>query len=273
MPSEPISLVIPCRNEAESIGALLDEVFGIPDRRLAEVIVVDDGSTDATPALLAERAETEPRLLVLTHARAAGQSSAVRTGVRAADCAWVATIDADGQNPPDQVPALIAAAAAAIAAGRRLGLVQGERGVREDVSSRRWASRAANAARAAVLGDGVRDSACGLKLFRRQAYLELPYFEHIHRFLPAMMRREGWDVVVVPVTHRSRQAGRSHYSNFSRALVGFVDLAGAAWLLRRRSPVLPAGGTYADTRAQAAGAGQPAHSAFGEPEAAAGLNP
>ena len=109
MPSDPISLVIPCRNEAESITALLDEVFRIPGRWLAEVIVVDDGSTDATPTLLAERAEVEPRLLVLTHARAAGQSSAVRTGVRAADCAWVATIDADGQNPPDQLPALIAA--------------------------------------------------------------------------------------------------------------------------------------------------------------------
>lgn len=248
MPIEPISLVIPCRNEAESILPLLDEVFCIPGRWLAEVIVVDDGSTDATAALLAERAETEPRLMVLSHARSAGQSSAVRTGVRAADCAWVATLDGDGQNPPDQIPALLVAAATAVAAGRRIGLVQGERAVREDVSSRRWASRAANAVRAGVLGDGVRDSACGLKLFRRQAYLELPYFEHIHRFLPAMMQREGWDVVVVPVTHRPRQAGRSHYSNLARALVGLVDLAGAAWLLRRRSAVLPAGRTYADTR-------------------------
>ena len=272
MPSDPISLVIPCRNEAESITALLDEVFRIPGRWLAEVIVVDDGSTDATPTLLAERAEVEPRLLVLTHARAAGQSSAVRTGIRAADCAWVATIDADGQNPPDQLPALIAAAAAALIAGRRLGLVQGERAVREDTSSRRWASRAANAARAAVLGDGVRDSACGLKLFRRQAYLDLPYFEHIHRFLPAMMQREGWDVVVVPVAHRPRQAGRSHYSNLARALVGLVDLAGAAWLLRRRSTVLPAGGTYPDARATA-GAGPNGHRAFGEQETAAGLSP
>lgn len=206
--------------------------------------MVDDGSTDATPELLAELSRAEPRLVVLTHASPAGQSSAVRTGVRAAETPWIATLDGDGQNPPDQVAALIAALAAAdVTARRRIGLVQGERIDRRDGPSRRWGSAFANAVRAWVLGDGVGDSACGLKLFRRRAFLDVPYFEHMHRFLPAMMRREGWDVLVAPVEHRPRVAGRSHYSNLQRALVGLVDLCGAAWLLRRRSRAAPVGRT------------------------------
>ncbi len=241
---EPISLVIPCLNEAECLTALLDEVFRTLGARLAEVIVVDDGSTDATPELLARLARSEPRLIVLTHSAPAGQSSAVRTGVRAAETTWVATLDGDGQNPPDQISTLIAALDAAGSAARRIGLVQGERRARQDASSRKWSSSIANRIRAAALGDGVRDSACGLKLFRRRAFLELPYFEHLHRFLPAMMQREGWDVLVAPVEHRPRVAGRSHYSNLQRALVGLVDLAGAAWLQRRRSRTLPPGQTY-----------------------------
>lgn len=241
---EPISLIIPCLDEAGSIPALLDEVFRTLGDCLAEVIVVDDGSTDSTPDLLATLARSEPRLIVLTHDAPAGQSSAVRTGVRAAETTWVATLDGDGQNPPDQIAALIAALDAAGAAARRIGLVQGERRARRDASSRKWSSSIANRIRAAALGDGVSDSACGLKLFRRRAYLELPYFEHLHRFLPAMMQREGWNVLVVPVEHRARIAGRSHYSNLQRAFVGLIDLAGAVWLQRRRSRTLPPGRTF-----------------------------
>lgn len=238
-----ITLVIPSLNEAESLDLLLAEVFRVLGPLLAEVIVVDDGSTDGTGALLAAIAGEEPRLIALRHAATAGQSSAVRTGVRAAETPWVATLDADGQNPPDQLRALIAARDGMSAGRGRVGLIQGERTERRDGSGRRWASRLANRIRAAALGDGVRDSACGLKLFQRRAYLDLPYFEHIHRFLPAMMRREGWDVLVVPVAHRPRAAGRSHYSNLGRALVGIVDLVGAAWLLRRRSRTVPPGRT------------------------------
>lgn len=240
---EPITVVIPCLNEAECLAPLLAEVFRTLQAHLAEVIVVDDGSTDATPDLLEDLARSEPRLVVLRHAASAGQSSAIRSGLRVAETEWVATLDADGQNPPDQVLALIAALAGAGAEARRIGLVQGERRGRQDGSSRRWASTFANAIRAAALGDGVQDSACGLKLVRRRAYLDLPYFEHIHRFMPAMIRREGWDVLTVPVTHRPRLSGRSHYSNLQRALVGLVDLAGAAWLQRRRSRISPVGRT------------------------------
>lgn len=244
MSVEPISLVIPCRNEAGCIGSLLEEVFGLLGPRLIEVIVVDDGSTDATPELLAGLSRLEPRLMVLTHAVPAGQSSAVRTGVRAAESHWVATLDADGQNPPDQMFALMAALDSDGAIPRRVGLVQGERRHRRDNSGRRWGSAIANRLRSWALDDGVRDSACGLKLFRRRAFLDMPYFEHVHRFMPAMMRREGWDVLVVPVQHRLRIAGQSHYSNLQRAAVGLVDLAGAAWLLRRRSQVAPLGQTF-----------------------------
>jgi dolichol-phosphate mannosyltransferase len=241
---EPITLVIPCLNEADCLRPLLDEVFRTLGPRLAEVIVVDDGSTDDSPEILAALMQAEPRLVAVTHAASSGQSSAVRTGVRAAETEWIATLDADGQNPPDQVKALILALDALPSGHRRIGLVQGERRRRQDGSTRRWASALANRIRSATLRDGVRDSACGLKLFRRRAYLELPFFDHIHRFLPAMMRREGWDVLVVPVAHRPRIAGRSHYSNLQRALVGAVDLAGAAWLQRRRSPTAPQGRTW-----------------------------
>ncbi|MBP7002763.1 glycosyltransferase family 2 protein [Amaricoccus sp.] len=245
-PTETISVVIPVLDEAEGLERVLGEVLAALGDTAAEVIVVDDGSTDATPGLLADLAARERRLRVLTHARPAGQSSAIRTGVRAARCSWVATLDGDGQNPPDQILVLLEALHAAPSS--RVGLVQGERRQRRDRSSRRWGSRAANAIRATVLGDGVRDSACGLKVFRRSAFLELPYFEHMHRFVPALMRREGWDVVLVPVEHRPRLAGRSHYSNLRRALVGIVDLAGVAWLLRRRTHTVVPGRTISGAK-------------------------
>lgn len=245
--TDAISVVIPCRDEAGSIEPLLAETLRALGDRAAELIVVDDGSCDATPALLASVATAERRLRVLTHPAPAGQSSAVRTGVRASRAGWIGTLDADGQNPPDQLLALLAALSAR--PDGRIGLVQGERRARRDGPGKRLASHLANAVRTRALGDGVRDSACGLKLFRRSAFLELPWFEHVHRFMPAMMLREGWDVLAVPVEHRSRRAGVSHYTNLQRGLVGIVDLAGAAWLQRRRSRVVPPGRTLREPAA------------------------
>lgn len=226
-----LSVVIPCHNEEGAIAALIAETFAaLSDLRL-QIIVVDDGSEDNTAARVSELIETEPRLRLIRHALCSGQSAAIRSGVQAARHDWVATLDGDGQNPPDQIRALIARLASASAA--RVGLVQGQRLKRKDVASRQLASRLANALRNAVLHDGVTDSGCGLKLFRREAWLAMPFFDHIHRFTPALIRREGWEVLVCPVTHRARQAGRSNYSNLQRALVGAIDLLGVAWLIRR----------------------------------------
>lgn len=235
MRPDALSIVVPIFNEAGAAAELIDEIAAALDGVAFEIIAVDDGSTDASPAVLAQLAAADPRVRVVTHPERAGQSSAIRSGVRAARHAWIATLDGDGQNPPDQIPRLLAA----LRTGdhRRVGLVQGQRAIRRDGAWKRLGSSVANAIRSAALRDGVRDSGCGLKLFRRSAYLELPYFEHIHRFMPAMMLREGWEVRLVDVTHRPRASGQSKYSNMQRALVGIVDLAGAAWLIRRTSPL------------------------------------
>lgn len=235
MTPQAISVVVPVHDEAGAIAPLIAEIAAALAGHEVEIIVVDDASTDATPAILTGLAARERALRIITHARRAGQSTAIRSGVRAARHDWIATLDGDGQNPPDQIPRLIAALAAPGAA--RVGLVQGQRAARRDGFAKRAGSRIANAIRGGLLRDGVRDSGCGLKLFRRTAYLDLPFFDHIHRFLPAMMRREGWDVRLVDVTHRPRTCGRSKYTNLQRALVGIVDLAGAAWLIRRASPL------------------------------------
>lgn len=232
--SVAVSVVIPARDEADCIGPLLDEIAAALGDIDHEIIVIDDGSTDATPRILAARSAESGRMRVLRNARPFGQSAAIRRGVREARADLIVTLDGDGQNPPDQIPKLLAPFGRD--AGRLLGLVQGERTVRRDAWAKRWGSVLANAVRRMLLRDGVRDSACGLRAFRREAYLELPWFDHIHRFLPAMMLREGWGVEVVAVSHRERQGGRSKYGNLSRALVGVPDLLGAAWLIRRSGP-------------------------------------
>lgn len=230
-----LSVVIPFLDEADAIPCLLAEVTAALDGTPFEIVAVNDGSTDRTPQILADIARGDPRLRVLTHPRRAGQSTAIRTGVRAARHPWIVTLDGDGQNPPDQIPHLVAALLAADQAG--VGMVQGERAVRRDGLSKRIGSRVANGIRGALLKDRIGDSGCGLRLFRRDAYLELPFFDHLHRFMPAMMLREGWAVRTAPVSHRPRATGRSKYGNLQRALVGIIDLAGAAWLIRRRSPL------------------------------------
>ncbi len=184
------------------------------------------------PRALSRQAAGAP-VRCIRHEQSCGQSAAIRSGVLAARAPLVATLDGDGQNPPFELPALLAPL---LAEGRdpALGLVQGQRLKRRDTGWKRFGSRFANTIRNAALRDGVSDSGCGLKAFTRDAYLRLPFFDHIHRFMPAMMKREGYLVATVGVSDRARAAGRSKYGNIDRLLVGIVDLLGAAWLMRRR---------------------------------------
>jgi dolichol-phosphate mannosyltransferase len=228
-----LSIVIPARNEAENIIALVNGI----DAALAslapfEIIVVDDGSTDNSVAVLTERALSMPHLRIIRHDQSAGQSAGVHSGVLAARSPIICTLDGDGQNPPEELPKL-AAPLLGDATGL-IGLVAGQRVDRQDTLSKKFASRFANGLRAWILKDNTRDTGCGLKAFRRDAFLRLPYFDHMHRYLPALFARDGWQIAHVDVSHRPRGAGRSNYSNIQRALVGIVDLAGVAWLLRRR---------------------------------------
>ncbi len=225
-----VSIVLPARDEAGGIAALVAEIGAVLSTLPHEIIVVDDGSRDDTAA--AVRALGQPGVRVLRHAASAGQSAAIRTGVRAARAPLVATLDADGQNPPTEILAVLAPFRAG--PRPRLGLVQGQRAERRDGFAKRAASRIANRVRGGLLRDGVRDSGCGLKAFPRDVYLALAYFDHIHRFMAAMVRREGYDVEVVDVAHRARRSGVSKYGTLGRGVVGVVDLAGVAWLLRRR---------------------------------------
>lgn len=235
-----ISVVIPARNEAENIITLVEDI----DRALTavgdfEIIVVDDASTDDSVAVLRNRAQSMPSLRVLTHDRSGGQSAAVHSGVLVARGAVICTLDGDGQNPAEELPHLLAPILGD--ATGRIGLVAGQRVARQDSWSKKAASKFANGLRGWMLQDGTRDTGCGLKAFRREAFLALPYFNHMHRYLPALFARDGWAIAHVDVSHRARGAGRSNYSNLQRAVVGAVDLIGVAWLLRRRkiSTVLP----------------------------------
>lgn len=233
-----LSIVIPARNEADNIVGLVDAiVVALSDVAPFEIIVVDDGSTDTSVARLTARAASLPQLRIVRHDLSAGQSAAVHSGVLAARAALVLTLDGDGQNPPEELPKL-AAVLLADSTGR-IGLVAGQRVGRQDTWSKKVASRLANNIRGWILQDSTRDSGCGLKGFRPDAFLALPYFNHMHRYLPALFARDGWQVAHVDVTHRSRGAGRSNYSNLQRGLVGVVDLMGVAWLLRRAKKIQP----------------------------------
>jgi dolichol-phosphate mannosyltransferase len=228
-----LSVVIPVRNEAENIEPLLAEIRAALDGQLAyEVIYVNDGSTDSTAARLNTAARAFPRLRVIHHAEACGQSAALWSGVRAARASWIATLDGDGQNDPADVPKLLAVLRDP-AAPANLRLVTGHRRKRQDSPMKRLSSRIANGVRARLLDDRTPDTGCGLKLIHRESYLALPFFDHMHRFLPALVQREGGVSVSVGVEHRPRTRGRSNYGMHDRLWVGIVDLIGVMWLKRR----------------------------------------
>ncbi len=229
-----VSIVVPVRNEAENIVPLIEEITAALDGRWAyEIVYVNDGSTDATADRLATAMKQRPNLRQLRHAASAGQSAAVRSGVRAAHGAIVATLDGDGQNNPAFLPDLIAAVENG---GERLGLAAGQRVGRKDTGFKKFQSRTANAIRNAILHDGTRDTGCGLKAFRREVFLMMPYFDGLHRFLPALMRREGYEIAYVDVVDRPRRSGVSNYGFFDRLWIGIMDLAGVWWLIRRKKP-------------------------------------
>jgi dolichol-phosphate mannosyltransferase len=231
-PAVAVSIVVPVRNEAENIVPLIEEITAALDGRWDyEIIYVNDGSTDATADRLAAAMKQRPNLRQLRHAASTGQSAAVRSGVRAARGTIVATLDGDGQNNPAFLPDLIAAVENG---GERVGLAAGQRVGRKDTGFKKFQSRAANAIRNAILHDGTRDTGCGLKAFRREVFLMMPYFDGLHRFLPALMRREGYVIAYVDVVDRPRRSGVSNYGFFDRLWIGIMDLAGVWWLIRRK---------------------------------------
>ena len=226
-----LSVVVPVHNEAENVRPLIGEIRAALDGVVEyEIVYVDDGSSDATPERLAEAAKDFPRLRVLRHRRQSGQSTALWTGVRHARAPWIATLDGDGQNDPADIPKLLALA---LDPDRKLDLVAGHRVTRKDSATQRLASRIANGVRSRMLRDDTPDTGCGLKVFSRAVFLALPYFDHMHRFLPALVLRSGGRVRSVPVNHRPRQRGRSHYGINNRLWVGLVDIVGVMWLRRR----------------------------------------
>jgi dolichol-phosphate mannosyltransferase len=226
-----LSVVIPVCNEADNVDALCAELRQCLGSLDYEVVFVDDASTDGTAAKLASLREAMPQLRVVRHAANAGQSAALLTGVRAARGEWVATLDGDGQNDPADLLKLLTLARSGPAPA---GLYTGHRTSRRDSRVRILSSRIANGVRSRLLRDRVLDTGCGIKLLRREVFLSLPYFDHMHRFLPALVRREGLEVVAVPVSHRRRLAGASKYGVGNRLWVGIVDMIGVMWLQRRR---------------------------------------
>lgn len=228
-----LSVVIPVKNEQDNILPLLAEIHTALEGKFDyEVIYIDDGSTDRTPQVLAEARSTYPRLRILTHRVSCGQSTAVRTGVKAARAPWIATLDGDGQNDPADIPNLMAAIRAS-GAPATLWLVAGWRKKRRDTWIKRISSRIANRVRSGLLKDATPDTGCGLKLFKREVFLDLPYFDHMHRYLPALVLRAGGQIQSVEVNHRHRERGVSKYGLHNRLWVGIVDLFGVSWLQRR----------------------------------------
>jgi dolichol-phosphate mannosyltransferase len=229
-----LSVVIPVKNEAGNIAPLVAEIVRALDgRALFEIIYVDDGSDDSTQAEIRRLQASVPQLRLLRHTRSCGQSAAIRSGVKAARGSWIATLDGDGQNDPADIPALWRLAQGSPAMPPLL--IAGHRARRRDSWSKRQASRIANTVRRRLLHDDTPDTGCGLKLLPRALFLDLPYFDHMHRFLPALVLREGGIVHSVPVNHRPRQRGSSKYGVLDRLAVGIADLAGVMWLRRRRA--------------------------------------
>ena len=226
-----LSVVVPVFNERDNVVPLINEISAALRGRIDfEIVYVDDHSTDDTLAVLGAAKAANPELRVIHHVSQSGQSTAIRNGIKAARGHWIATLDGDGQNDPADIPKLLAMRDESPA---QIKLFAGWRVERKDSGSKRMASKWANAIRRRLLRDETPDTGCGIKLFEREAFLDLPYFNHMHRYLPALMQRAGWKTLSVPVNHRARGAGVSKYNNLNRALVGIADLRGVAWLIRR----------------------------------------
>lgn len=234
--SPEISVVVPVYNEAENVEKLAREIHAALSDRRYEMNFVNDASSDSTQSVLQELKSEFPGLRVLSHRENAGQSRAVRTGILAAKAPIIATLDGDGQNDPADIPALFAQFTRADAP-ENLGLVGGRRAKRKDSWAKRIGSRFGNGIRKKLLKDNADDTGCGLKVFSREAFLRLPYFDHVHRYIPALMLREGYETEFCDVNHRHREFGVSKYTNFGRLMVSIADLRGVMWLNRRaRNP-------------------------------------
>jgi dolichol-phosphate mannosyltransferase len=231
-----VSVVIPVCNEQDNVLPLAREIHAALEGRYRyETIFVDDGSTDGTAeAVRAARRNGMPEIRLIRHSVRSGQSAAVATGVREARAPWIATLDGDGQNDPADIPNLLDAARTA--ASPRLRLVMGNRTTRDDSRRSHVSRRVANGVRGWMLKDGTPDTGCGIKVFDRAVFVDMPRFNHMHRFMPALYQREGYEVVSVPVNHRERTRGKSKYGLHNRLWVGIVDLFGVMWLIRRASP-------------------------------------
>lgn len=230
-----LSVVVPVHNEQDNIGPLVSQIAASLNGTVPfEIIYVDDGSSDLTAQALETAAQHTPALRVLRHDHSAGQSTAIRTGVLAARGRWIATLDGDGQNDPADIPTLLTQAVSMAAQrGDDRVLIAGWRTNRRDTSFTRWQSRIANGVRSRLLRDGTPDTGCGLKVYSRSLFVTLPYFDHMHRFMPALARRAGGAVQSVPVNHRARTRGQSHYGLMNRLWAGLIDMVGVMWLARR----------------------------------------
>lgn len=233
-----ISVVVPVMNEEDNIASLVREIADVSDRiPITEIVYVDDASTDSTATALLSVKKDVPMLRIIRHNRRAGQSAALRTGIKAATNEVIVTIDGDGQNDPADIEKLYNAEAFQSSYKYKAPLppvmIAGQRSKRNDNFVRRLSSRVANKVRSSLLKDNTRDTGCSLKMFRRSDYLALPYFNHMHRFLPALMMREGIDIIHVDVSHRPRRHGLSKYGTLDRLMVGIVDILGVRWLQSR----------------------------------------
>ncbi len=227
------SVVVPMHNESGNAASLVGEIAAALEGRSYEMIMVDDASTDDTRAVLAALKAEFPALRVLSHRKNAGQSRAIRSGVRAARGRIVGTLDGDGQNDPADLPDLYRSLTRADAP-EKLAMVMGRRASRKDTAWKRFGSRFANSIRKRMLRDDCDDSGCGIKVVKRDVFLSLPYFDHMHRYMPALIKADGFDVEFMDVNHRERGAGQSKYTNFGRLWAALSDLRGVTWLIRRR---------------------------------------
>ena len=232
-----LSIVIPAHNESANLPGLIREIGAVLGSKIDyEIVVVDDGSSDQTEKILAEESEEQPRLKVVRHQVSCGQSTALMTGIDEARYATIATLDGDGQNDPADIPAMLSLQRNQ--KNPELTMIVGHRKKRKDSGWRLFCSKVANSVRSRLLGDATPDSGCGIKVFSKSAFQQFPRFDHMHRFLPALMRRLGGEVISIPVNHRQRANGTSHYGTMGRLAAGIIDLVGVAWLNHRsRIPV------------------------------------